>query len=76
MVEAGVLSYLGLLGPSEIGYAFHPVHIHYRAGGINLLSLLGLFDSVFCLYAMCYAPCAMHSLGGAAVLAIKHRAER
>jgi hypothetical protein len=35
-----LLGELGCLGPSEIGFAFHPVHIHYRAGGINLLSLL------------------------------------
>jgi hypothetical protein len=42
----------------------------------GLLSSLSLFGSVFCLYAMRYAPCAMHSLGGAAVTTIKHRAER
>ena len=48
----GLLGLLELLSPSEIGspwssshtstgqVAFYPVHIHYRAGGINLLGYL------------------------------------
>ena len=36
-----LLGLLGYLGPSEIGFAFHPVYIHYRADGMNLLGYLG-----------------------------------
>ena len=50
---------MGLLGPSEIGFAFHPVHIHYRAGGINLLGLLSFLSSLSSSSSLSYLSAEM-----------------
>jgi len=39
----GLSGLFSLFGPSEIGFAFHPVRFRYGTGGINLSGLFGLF---------------------------------
>ncbi len=40
----GFSGLFGFFSPSEIGFTFHPIHLHYRASGINLFGLFDLFS--------------------------------